>query len=56
LQRVHLISNQGKPPFTAWSMVGDGSIGSPDLNRHLVKNTPYADWYTKLARSDHGGS
>ena len=19
--------------------------GAPDLNRHLVKNTPYADWY-----------
>jgi hypothetical protein len=29
LQRAHLISSQGKPPFTAWSMVGDGSIGSP---------------------------
>jgi hypothetical protein len=22
----------GKPPFTAWSMVGDGSIGSPSLH------------------------
>ena len=22
--------------------------GSPDLNRHLVKNTPYAEWFTKL--------
>ncbi|MEH2545609.1 hypothetical protein V1283_002254 [Bradyrhizobium sp. AZCC 2262] len=29
--------------------------GSPDLNRHMVKNTLYADWYAKLARSDHGG-
>ena len=29
--------------------------GSPDLNRHMAKNTPYADWYAKLARSDHGG-
>jgi hypothetical protein len=29
--------------------------GSPDLNRHMVKNTPYADWYVKLARSDEGG-
>ena len=26
--------------------------GSPDLNRHLVKNTPYDDWYANL---DHGG-
>src|ERR1700693_4513830 len=32
LQRAHLISSQGKPPFTAWSMVGDGSIGSPSLH------------------------
>ncbi|SDK63582.1 hypothetical protein [Microbulbifer yueqingensis] len=23
--------------------------GAPDYNRHLVKNTPYADWYDKLA-------
>src|ERR1700758_1880412 len=29
LQRAHLMSSQGKTPFTAWSMVGDGSIGSP---------------------------
>jgi hypothetical protein len=29
--------------------------GSPDLNRHMAKNTPYADWYAKLARTKHGG-
>src|ERR1700732_2025821 len=29
LHHVHWISSQGKPPFTAWSVVGDGSIGSP---------------------------
>jgi hypothetical protein len=29
--------------------------GSPDFNRHMAKNTPYADWYAKLARSRHGG-
>ncbi|GEP10514.1 hypothetical protein [Methylobacterium gnaphalii] len=23
--------------------------GSPDLNRHLVKNTPYAAWYAGLS-------
>lgn len=23
--------------------------GSPDLNRHLVKNTAYRDWYAQLA-------
>ena len=29
LQREHRISSQEKPPLIAWSMVGDGSIGSP---------------------------
>ena len=29
--------------------------GSPDLNRHMEKNTLYAEWYAKLARSDQGG-
>ncbi len=24
--------------------------GSPDLNRHMVKKTSYADWYANLAR------
>lgn len=24
--------------------------GAPDLNRRLVKNTPYADWYVSLGR------
>lgn len=28
--------------------------GSPDLNRRMAKNTPYAQWYTHLARSSHG--
>ena len=26
-----------------------------DLNRHMVKNTPYADWCAKLAHSNPGG-
>lgn len=29
---------------------------APDLNRHMAKNTPYADWYTKIAQSRPGGS
>jgi hypothetical protein len=29
--------------------------GSPDLNRHMAKNTPYANWYAGLSRFDHGG-
>jgi hypothetical protein len=28
--------------------------GSPDLNRHMAKNTRYSDWYARLARSDAG--
>ncbi|NGZ87769.1 hypothetical protein GW587_26355 [Duganella sp. SAP-35] len=23
--------------------------GAPDYNRHMVRNTPYADWYAQLA-------
>jgi hypothetical protein len=30
--------------------------GSPDLNRHMAKNTPYADWYAKIGRTRPGGS
>lgn len=26
--------------------------GSPDLNRHLAKNTIYAEWYAGLAQAD----
>jgi hypothetical protein len=29
--------------------------GAPDLNRHMAKNTLYADWYATLARSRDGG-
>jgi hypothetical protein len=29
--------------------------GAPDLNRHMVKNTPYASWYVKVGRSRLGG-
>lgn len=25
--------------------------GSPDFNRHLAKNTPYAEWYRAWSRS-----
>ncbi len=25
------------------------SDGTPDLNRHMVRNTPYADWYCRLS-------
>jgi hypothetical protein len=35
-----------------------GMVGGrlADFNRHMAKNTPYADWYAGLARSGHGGS
>ncbi len=25
--------------------------GSPDFNRHMAKNTPYATWYAEVSRS-----
>jgi hypothetical protein len=30
--------------------------GSPDLNRHMAKNTSYSDWYEKIGRRGRGGS
>jgi hypothetical protein len=30
--------------------------GSADLNRHMAKNTTYADWYANIGRSRPGGS
>jgi len=29
--------------------------GAPDLNWHMAKNTPCADWYAKIGRSSPGG-
>ena len=29
--------------------------GAPDLNRHMAKNTTYADWFAKIGRSRPGG-
>ncbi|MBJ6121633.1 hypothetical protein JAO74_07495 [Sphingomonas sp. BT553] len=28
--------------------------GAPDLNRHMARNTPYADWFANLGRSGEG--
>ena len=28
--------------------------GAPDWNRHMAANTPYADWYAELLRSQPG--
>ncbi|WP_062231343.1 hypothetical protein [Aureimonas sp. N4] len=30
------------------------SDGAPDLNRRLVRNTPYADWYASLESEQDG--
>jgi len=27
--------------------------GSPDFNRHMVKNSPYAQWYKEMTMADH---
>ena len=29
--------------------------GTPDLNRRMARNTPYADWFTTLAADARGG-
>ena len=29
--------------------------GSPDLNRHMAKNTPYAEWYAEIVGLRPGG-
>lgn len=26
--------------------------GAPDFNRHMAKNTPYADWYAGVSRRE----
>ncbi len=31
------------------------TAGTPDLNRHLVKNSPYAKWYSGLRASRRRG-
>lgn len=28
------------------------SDGAPDYNRHLAKNTPYADWYARVSEEE----
>jgi hypothetical protein len=35
----HALGERGEPWW---------SDGAPDYNRHLAKNTPYADWYASL--------
>ena len=35
----HALGERGKPWWTD---------AAPDYNRHLAKNTPYAEWFTRL--------
>lgn len=37
----HALGERGAPWWTD---------GEPDWNRHMAKNTPYADWFTALGR------
>jgi hypothetical protein len=30
--------------------------GSPDLNRHMAKNTAYADWYAQIGHAGKGAN
>jgi hypothetical protein len=32
------------------------SDGAPDFNRHLIKNSPYADWFAALRPSEKRAS
>ncbi len=41
----HALGERGAPWWTD---------GSPDYNRHLAKNTPYADWFASLAQAKQG--
>ena len=43
-QRVDLVKHQLGERGPVW-----WSDGSPDWNRHLVINTPYADWFISLS-------
>ena len=51
---AHRAVDEAKPALGERGSVLWGD-GSPDLNRHMVKNTLYAGWYAKLARSNQGG-
>lgn len=28
--------------------------GQPDFNRHMAKNTPYADWFAQIEADEKG--
>ena len=42
----HQLGERGAPWWTD---------GAPDWNRHMAKNSPYADWYGRLAGSTVAG-
>jgi hypothetical protein len=46
--KAHHVVDEAKRALGAWS--GLWNDGSPDLNRQAVKNSPYADWYSRLRR------
>jgi hypothetical protein len=50
----HMVVDEGKRALGERGLVR-WDDGSPDFNQHMAKNTPYADWYARFARSDHGG-
>jgi len=52
---AHHAVNDAKTALGERGPVWSGD-GSPDLNRHMAKNTIYADWYAKTGRSRPGGS
>ena len=47
-QQIDLVKNQLGERGPVW-----WSDGAPDLNRHLAKNTPYAQWLAELDVEQH---
>ncbi len=47
-KRIDLIKNQLGERGPVW-----WTDGAPDLNQHLAKNTPYAQWFAELGVQQH---
>ncbi|WP_438397225.1 hypothetical protein [Caballeronia sp. DA-9] len=47
-QRIDLIKNELGERGPVW-----WSDDAPDLNRHMAKNTPYAQWFAGLTAKQH---
>lgn len=48
-KQIDLIKNQLGERGPVW-----WTDGAPDLNQHLAKNTPYAQWFAEFVVQQHG--